>query len=246
MRHLSLLIILVAALTACNNYGTKVTSGPIEVFYKDGITKDEAEKTAALIAYSDKQENNNTTQKRSFQLTQAGDTVLFKMVADKAKTDNMPDEVFLTMANLFADSIFNHRPVNVELTDNLFKTRHVIHYKKLDWETEQKSETQKVTEGNLEVYYTNATDSSSAAKLAVYLNADFNPKSMISFQLLEDNSGYPIVNMASTPEKAATLKDEDYYSLAADISKNVFGNSNLTFQVTDVTFTPIKTYSYKP
>lgn len=135
MKPVQLLTVFLSAavfFSSCSNYGKKATKGPIEVYYKDGVSESEAQKAANLFAYIDSTQNNNTKVTKSMQLMKSTDTICFKMVADKSKLAGVNDQAFEVIGNMLADSVFNGKPVNVELTDNTFNTFKKINYKKLD------------------------------------------------------------------------------------------------------------------
>lgn len=135
MKILSLLILLLSVsviFSACDNYGKKATKGPVEVYYKEGINETEAQKTANLLADIDSP-NNTAKVTKSMQLIKITDTVCFKMVASKEKLVGVNDMAFEVIGNMIADSVFNGKPVNVELTDDKFNTFKKIIYKKLDF-----------------------------------------------------------------------------------------------------------------
>jgi hypothetical protein len=119
-------------LTACSDYGKKTKKGHVEVYYKEGISEDMAQQTANFLYDIDRLASNDTTSTKSIQLLKKQDTVLFRMVADKKRLATINDGVFSTMANFLSDSLYDHAPVNVELTDNHFKTIHSIRYTKMD------------------------------------------------------------------------------------------------------------------
>jgi hypothetical protein len=116
--------------TGCTNYGKKVKKEHIEVFYKDGITMEQAQKTADFLYQADA--NNGKSPKKSFQLTGGADTVNFRMVVDKAKMATLDADTWYTMGSFFSENVFNGEPVNVELTNNRFKTINTYHYKKMN------------------------------------------------------------------------------------------------------------------
>jgi hypothetical protein len=113
---------------SCNNFGKKVKAGHVEVYYKDGISKEDAQKTADLLLGIDEASNNAPNQK-SMQLVKIKDTITFRMVIDKEKLAGVQDLSFYAIGIMLSDSLFNHSPVNVELTDNLFKTIKTLHFK---------------------------------------------------------------------------------------------------------------------
>jgi hypothetical protein len=130
MKPLFLSLVLAIALTSCTNYGKKVKSGNIEVYYKDGITEDQAKKTADLFYKAIQSSNPGSDGRKSFQLTKPTDTVLLKMVVDEDKLKLMTDnESFYAIQGLVSDSIFNGNPVNLTLTDNTFKGLRTLAFK---------------------------------------------------------------------------------------------------------------------
>jgi hypothetical protein len=148
-------LLLSVCLFSCDNYGKKVKSGHVEVYYKDGISKEAAEKTAKWLEQVDKSENNNTTEIKSIQLLQNGDQVDFRMVANKDKVAKLEDDVFFIMGNALSAQLFNNKAVNVILTDNQFKTFKSFPYKKMDIPA---SFGLKIAKGNVEVYYPDDMD----------------------------------------------------------------------------------------
>lgn len=132
LRILTAAVSLTLLFSSCKDYGKKATKGPIEVYYKDGVTESEAQKAAILFAYIDSSQNNNTKETKSMQLSKSADTICFKMVASKEKLATVNDFAFEVIGNMIADSVFNGKPVNVELTDNTFNTFKKIQFKKLD------------------------------------------------------------------------------------------------------------------
>ena len=72
--------LLVLAMSGCgNNYGTKVQQGTIEVFYKDGATKAEADRLCTYLAKT----WGASGPRRSVQLKKEGDGYQFRMVVRK-------------------------------------------------------------------------------------------------------------------------------------------------------------------
>ncbi|MFI5185294.1 MAG: hypothetical protein ACHQF0_01070 [Chitinophagales bacterium] len=119
------------SVSSCTDYGDKSSKGHIDVYYKDGISQETAQKTADFLFEIDSLSNNTTTQK-SFQLAKKQDTICFRMVTDPKKLGTVTDDNFYTMANLLSDSVFNNAPVNIELTDNHFKTIRNLTFVKMD------------------------------------------------------------------------------------------------------------------
>ena len=110
---------------------TKVVQGHIETFYKDGITEDQAKKTADLMYNIDEAANNDKVQK-SFQLSKKNDSVCLSMVVNEEKAKTVADISFIVIANMVSDSVFNGAPVNMSLTNDKFESLKYLPYKKVD------------------------------------------------------------------------------------------------------------------
>ena len=109
-----------------------VVQGHVEIYYKDGITEDQAKKAAEVMYNIDEAANNPKVQK-SFQLCKKNDIVCFRMVvADEERAKAIPDISFLAIANSVSDSVFNGAPVDIDLTNNKFESIKYIPYKKVD------------------------------------------------------------------------------------------------------------------
>ncbi len=128
---LPLIVILSLLLTSCNNFGDKVKKGHIEAYYKEGVNKNEALRTAELL-YNIDMTVHNPTNRKSFQLCKIHDTVCLRMIVSDDYYLRTNEENFLMLANYVSDSAFNGTPVNVDLTDKYFKSKKFIPYKKMD------------------------------------------------------------------------------------------------------------------
>ena len=71
---------------------------------------------------------------KSFQLFKKNDSLCIRMVADKAKVAGVDEMSFFAIGNMVSDSIFNGKPVNVELTNDKFETYKTFPYKKIDFD----------------------------------------------------------------------------------------------------------------
>lgn len=227
--------------TACTDYGKKVKHGHIEVYYKDGITEDMAQKTADFVYQIDKDQNNDTIKSKSMQLVKNGDTVLVRMVANKSKLEKLTDEPFTALANLFSDSLYKSTPVNVDLTDDNFKTIHHITFKKLDIPDNFGN---KVTSGNIELYCEEQLGSAKCNQLADYLNSFIHPSSVISFQYTKDENQGFIVKMVTQADKVNDITSADMIEICKNISDNVLNGLPVIFQLADDHFKPIKSFAY--
>ncbi len=118
--------------TACTNYGKKVSHDYLEVYYKEGITKEQAQRTVDYL-YPVWMDEGEKTRKKSIQLTKSGDSINFRMVTDQEKLARIEnDDIFYSMAQNLSDSIFNGAPVNLDLTDKKFNTVRRVTFKKME------------------------------------------------------------------------------------------------------------------
>ncbi|MBI3137788.1 MAG: hypothetical protein HYZ15_04310 [Sphingobacteriales bacterium] len=226
---------------ACTQYGPKVGSGNIEVYYKEGISKTQAEKTATLFRDALMSSNPNDKATKSFQLSKPGDSVLLKMVADKARLGSVEDDAFYAMSALVSDSVFAGAPVNLALTDNKFKEFRYYAFKKPTME--DPSWGTKYESGNVELF-ANGVDSSLAGKLAGYLETYFNPANTFSFQVSTNEQGVFVVKMVIDPSRINDITEADMAEASNGMSEKVFSGSPLQFQLADASFKPLRVFIY--
>ncbi|MEO5500443.1 MAG: hypothetical protein ABIR31_03285 [Ginsengibacter sp.] len=227
---------------SCNNYGEKVTSGNIEIYYKDGIQKKDAEKMASTLYNLDKNAGNDVSITKSFQLSNGQDTVLVKMVSDQTKSKSVNDESFQAIGNIISDSVFQNKPVNIELTDNKFKPyKHVTYKRLLDESLPDFGK--KYSSENVELFVQNDMADSSAQKLADYLNSIMKPEQTISFQTSLNQSGVFVLKMASNPDLAAKVADDAYQHVANLVSTEFLIGKPVIFELSTPLFKSFKSFS---
>ncbi len=238
--RLPLLLILVTVIaTSCTSYGTRVSKDYLEIYYKDGITDAQADKTLNYLYPLWKSDSINPVRK-SIQLTKEGDTIVFHMVADTAKAVQLEDTRIYITANEFSKSIYNNAPVNIVLADNKFKTLRVFHYK----EGSSTDFGRKSVSGNIEVYSPEDFSEDLALKLAQFIDQNDNSSNTKSFRLDQDANGVYVVQMVIEKGQAEPINDADFYGLAKLFSENVFSGSGVSLELTDNTFVPFKTLDF--
>ncbi len=244
MKFLLPVIALAVIFSSCSNYGDKVNSGDIEVFYKDGVNKDQAQKTADLLYRSLVATGQDVSKPKSLQLTMGnGDTVNMKMVIDKVKAAQAKDLAFQQISDVVSDSIFAGKPVNMILANNDFSAIRTIPYKKLVVETPA-SFGDKVVSGYAEVYYTSEFTAPVAQQLVDFMNNYFHPAETYSFQLTKNEVGSLMVRMVTTPEGRTKVTDQDLTQLCSRLSAEIFQNASLVFELTDERFVAQRIFSY--
>jgi predicted nucleic acid-binding protein len=244
MKTLIIALAALLSLAACTNYGKKVTSGHIEVYYKDGISKEEAEKTAKLMYDADIAAGNKTD-KKSIQLTKTGDTINFRMVAVLEKLKDVEDIAFLNMGNVLSDSIFPGKPVNVDLTNNKFTTIRTIHYKKVDYAgANEENAGTRYSAGNIEVFAGEDIGAVLATDLAEMLNKDINPANTISFRISKNDKGNFVLKMVTAADKVNQLSNEQLDEMCNTISDKVLNGAPMVFELTDAKFNTLRSFAY--
>ena len=93
-KFFSILLALIV-IAGCGNFGKKVSKDYLEIYYKDGITKEQAEKALEYF-YPKWQDKGEETKRKSIQLAKNGDTINFRMVSNMDVMDKMDDVVFYT------------------------------------------------------------------------------------------------------------------------------------------------------
>lgn len=239
MKKLIPLFLLTFVLFACTDYGKKVSSTNIEVYYKEGISKEQAEKTARLFDEALNTSNPDDKAKKSFQLTKPGDTVLLKMVADKSKLNTVGDDAFYAITVLISDSVFAGSPVNLTLTDDTFKGfKHFAFQKK-----ELPTWGDKYESGNVEVF-DDGVGETAAKDMAAFMESYFNPASTFSFQLTKNEQQGIVARMVVNPEKMNLFTEKDMLEISEGISAKALNGAPVQFQLTDETFKPLRTFTY--
>ncbi|MEZ4880604.1 MAG: hypothetical protein R2801_10625 [Chitinophagales bacterium] len=105
--------------TACSNYGDKIVVDKTEIYYKDGVTKEQAETLGQYLKEAEFTDNNE----KSVQLTKDANNgnFIFRMVVDQAYAN---DKQYDAMYTMFARNlaVAMNKPVDFELCDSGFNT----------------------------------------------------------------------------------------------------------------------------
>ncbi|WP_337040491.1 hypothetical protein [Emticicia sp. 17c] len=124
MKKHKFLILVFAILCGCANYGEKVSFTNLDVFYKDGATRVQAQKLGDwLISEGFTEDGGNKT----VQLVKNGNTMVFRMVIKKGLEN---DEKLIDLMRGFCDSlsenVFNGQRVEINLCDKYFETLRTV------------------------------------------------------------------------------------------------------------------------
>jgi hypothetical protein len=252
MKSFILSLLVAVSLAACTSYGKKVKTGNVEVFYKDGVTEEQAKKISSLFDEAVQKTNPGSTSRKSFQVTKPSDSVLLKMVVDKSKLDNVEDESLYAISGLVSDSVFQGGPVNLILTDDHFKAIRTLAFQKAKKEdTEEKNKTVLTKEdfdheaaGGVDFYWKGISDEESKT-IADYIvkNGSFSGGTAEIYMTKEDGRyilRFPMIESARTdPAILASVE-----KITKDIKDNVFADVSYSFYVTDEQMNTIKSWDY--
>lgn len=238
-KYLSLFLF-ASILLACSTNGDKVSKDFMEVYYKEGISKEQAEKTLEYF-YPRWKNKDGETPRKSVQLSKNGDSISFKMVSNMEVMDKMEDDIFYTTGNELSENLFNGAPVNVVLADKYFKTIRTYTFKK----SGKPAFGKRVADGNIEVYIKDSFSEKEGAAMASFLSKEIHPAGIISFQIGKNENENVVVSMVANRAKADALPDSQFQSMARQISEEQLGGVPLIFHLTDDTFNPFKTFTYK-
>ncbi len=245
MKQIIFFLLAVLTLSSCTNYGKKVKASNIEVYYNDGITKEKAQQTADYI-YSLDTNPETKENKKSFQLSENGDTIHCKMVVNEEKFEDIPMSSFQQIGFLLSKNVFDGKPVNLVLSTNKFKPIKTAYFTNADDAGGESGYGERITAGNIEVFVTKGASMMDGELLAKFLDEEMHPSSMISFQIKTDEKLISTVRMVSSEEKVAGLTDDAINDLIKKIAETIYGNNDIVFEFTDSRFKTIKRYNYNP
>jgi hypothetical protein len=231
----SLLVLFLSFVQGCGlfpDHGRKLKFGAGEVFYKDGVTKDEAEK---LGNYLLSEEFFDEKEPKSVQLLKRGDVYVLRMVTLPDYIDNPEFERTILFAGMdISSDVFSGSRVDIELTDQLFNPQKTI-----------KSAGVRKKYGEADVYRFHSVEESTADKVTEFLMLiGFIGKNEMSlvYDMKNDTFLYEMVTGDGVENDTAVV--EANMIIAGILSKEVLEDKpvELHFLRTDYTLKRIFTY----
>lgn len=112
-------VVLTALLVGCSNYGDKIVVNKVEIYYKDGVSKELAQKVGNFLEENDFNEDG---EEKSIQLTKdkGKDEYIFSMVVKKDAIDNVEYEYVFEAMSRVLEPVFG-KPVTIKVCDEYFK-----------------------------------------------------------------------------------------------------------------------------
>lgn len=219
MKKLFYLFVL-TLVTSCSNYGEKLEFNGTEVYYKDGVTKEQAEKLGVYLQAEGFTDGN----KKSVQLVNDKNTnnLTFRMVTSKGSAYNPQNE---TMFESFTRNLTQQfeQPVDFQLCDESFETLRT--FKASDVPA-------LIEKGNLQVLYTKNVTEEQAQNLTDFLTKDEKETAMtVLLDQRNDTLVYKMVVKAGYQNNEAyTMVLKAYKDM---MSKEVFNNQVVEVQMCD-------------
>ena len=222
-------IITVLLFISCSNYGDKLSFDGTDVYYKDGITKEQAQKLGEYL----KEEEFTDGSEKSVQLIKDETTgnIAFRMVVGEDNEEGN-DEIFKMFAKEISKNVFNGKAVDFHICNNSFETIKAFPFNERD---------KLIRVDGTDVLYTNNVTESEAQKLANYLKeSDFTDGTSKTIQLDKDGKTYlfrmvVIEGVVDNEENEAILK-----AYGKAISINVFDGKPLIVHMCDDSLTTLK------
>ncbi|MEO7983310.1 MAG: hypothetical protein ABI688_04435 [Bacteroidota bacterium] len=268
MKKIMLGLLVVAALSACTNYGKKIkvegTKG--EVYYKgDGVTEADAKK---LGSYLKEQEYFDDSSRKTVQLMKGKDggyDVRFVTDQDKIKTTPGIEDRFVLFGAMMSKNVFDNQPVSIYLADTHMKDYKSLAYDKKKAEEllgtgEKTTDTPPATNdgettitkadfdhdkaGGVDFYWKGISDEESKT-IADYIvqNGSFSGGTA-ELYMTKDGNHYKI----AFPVIASSREDATVIAKLGEVSKqikdNVFPNNPFSFYMTDEQMNTVKAWDY--
>ena len=228
--------LLFLALQGCglfSDHGTKLTFGASELYYKDGVSKEEAQK---LGEYLQAQGFFDDQAPKSVQIVKKDDRYIFKLIIEPDKIVEEGTERSLRFASMdIAADVFNQAKVDIDLTDELFKTQKTI-----------KSPGERFWKETAKIYRTNETNATTCDRVVDFLaGIGFigNAPLTLSFDVKGDDFIYEMVT-----EKGAEFNLESVAankSIAGLISIKALNNKPIELHYLADDFSIKASYSFE-
>ena len=252
MKKIILALLISATLFSCKNNGKKikVEGTNAEVYYKEGVTENEAKNTGAFLKREFIQDNKAA----SMQVTKEGEVYTLRFVYEKSFYDTLKnaDNLFKLMGAKASKEVFGGKKVTIALADEYFKDFKVLPFdeaiaKLLDEPAltpESLGYYDHDEAAGVKFFWKDMTDTESKT-IADYIakNGAF-AGGQSEIYMSKENNRYII----KFPMLAEALADPSYISqvdkVSKEIKENVFADQPYSFVVTDQQLKTAKTWDY--
>lgn len=221
--------IAIFTLTSCSNYGEKIEVDGTEVYYKNGVSKEQAEKLGNFL----KSEGFTDGSKKSVQFVkdEKSKNLAFKMVTDESFIN---DSANLFIFESTVRNLTNEfgQPVDLQLCDNTFKPLKTFPAANV---------AQSLSKGNIEVLYTQNVTKEEAQSLLEFLTKSDEEESNGMTTMLDKSGDNYIYKMVVKP---GFENDESYENLmkaySSVMSNQLFNDAPISIHLCDDNFKTLK------
>jgi len=228
MRQLKILTLVLITLISCQKYGDKLSFNGTEVYYKDGVSKDQATQLGNYLIK--KGFATGDTKSVQFVINKETKNLTFRMVVDK-NVANKSDYLFTSFSRELTKEF--KQPVDFELTDNKFKTLKTFLNKDVPDIMEAKK---------TQILYTKNVTKEETQKLADYLiSSDFSDdKNGKTIAFDKQNSNYIFKMVVYKGAEKDTSNVTLLGLFAKELSENVFEDKPVILYMCDDELNTIK------
>lgn len=213
-RRFAVPVLVLALLSGCGGgLGSKTESGNVEVYYKDGATKEEADRLAAFIVKMIP----GVSDRRSFQLLKKGDGYLVRMPLQKQYQGDEKFENALALDGArYSAEVFNGAPVELEACDEKMTTLKTIPMRP-DFR-------RRFVEGKTEIFYPDGIEKAEVEKLAKFMQpiAAASPAPLVTVKLARRDSVVELSMPVNTAMINTPGVKESLDEIRKQASKTVF------------------------
>jgi hypothetical protein len=218
----TLKIVMLLLFISCSNYGEKVSFNGTDIYYKEGVTLEQANKLGKHLV---KNEFADGVEK-SVQLIKDEITgnLTFRMIVSPGNEEGN-DLIFKLFAKQLSEEVFEGVPVDFQLCDNTFETIKTFSYEELD---------KMISVDGTDITFTKNVKESEAQQLANFLRksefTDGNAKT-IQLDKKEDTYFFRMVVADGAETVEANIQILKEYGL--EISKNAFSGAPVIVHMCD-------------
>ncbi|MBV1922463.1 MAG: hypothetical protein KUG68_00390 [Flavobacteriaceae bacterium] len=209
-------------LISCSNYGEKVSYNGTDIYYKEGVTIEQANNLGKHLVKSEFADG----AEKSVQLVKDETTgnLTFRMVVSSGNEEGN-DMIFKLFAKQLSDEVFEGKPVDFQLCDNMFKTLKTYSFNELD---------QKISVNGTEIVFTKNVNKTEVQQLGDYLKeSEFTDGTPKTIQLDKEDGTYLFkMVVAKGAEKVAT-NIEILKAFGVELSENVFSGNPVKVHMCD-------------
>lgn len=224
MKNTIVFLLLIATTVSCQNYGKKIVFNGTEVYYKDGVTKEQATQLGEYLINNEFATGNRKSVQ--FLINDITKNLTFRMVVDQKTADKatVNNYIFTTFSRELSTEF--KKPVDFVLCNNKFETL----------KTYLNKDVPKIINAlKTQIHYTKNVSINATQLLANYLiNSEFADDKVnktIEFDKRDDTYLFRVVVYEGAEKSQANVTL--LASFAKELSKDVFNNQPVELHMCD-------------